>query len=67
MYLWYSTQVGDREDSNVYIRMKVKNASDVGMHAEHIKLPKTITQQQVALYTITSHLNLPYNNRSYTL
>ena len=40
-------QVGDREDSNVYIRMKVKNANDIGMHAEHIKLPKAITQQQV--------------------
>ena len=40
-------QVGDREDSNVYIRMKVKYANECGMHAEHIKLPSSITQQKV--------------------
>ncbi|CAI9722516.1 C-1-tetrahydrofolate synthase, cytoplasmic [Octopus vulgaris] len=40
-------QVGDREDSNVYIRMKVKNSADIGMKAEHIKLPKSSTQADV--------------------
>ncbi|GAB1598967.1 C-1-tetrahydrofolate synthase, cytoplasmic-like isoform X1 [Argonauta hians] len=40
-------QVGDREDSNVYIRMKVKNSNDIGMYANHIKLPRTSTQADV--------------------
>ncbi|XP_075222601.1 pug C-1-tetrahydrofolate synthase, cytoplasmic isoform X2 [Lycorma delicatula] len=37
-------QVGDRQDSNVYIRMKMKSAADIGINASHIKLPRTITQ-----------------------
>ncbi|CAK9807659.1 C-1-tetrahydrofolate synthase, cytoplasmic [Anthophora plagiata] len=37
-------QVGGREDSNVYIRMKIKAASDIGIAAEHVKLPNTITE-----------------------
>lgn len=40
-------QVGGREDSNVYIRMKMKAATEIGMRAEHIKLPKSITQLEV--------------------
>ena len=32
-------QVGDREDSNVYIRMKIKAAKECGIEATHIKLP----------------------------
>lgn len=37
-------QVGGREDSNVYIRMKIKAAADIGINAQHVHLPKTTTQ-----------------------
>ncbi|XP_043258125.1 C-1-tetrahydrofolate synthase, cytoplasmic [Colletes gigas] len=37
-------QVGGREDSNVYIRMKIKAASDIGIAVEHVKLPNTTTE-----------------------
>ncbi|KAK7072247.1 C-1-tetrahydrofolate synthase, cytoplasmic, partial [Halocaridina rubra] len=40
-------QVGGREDSNVYIRMKVKAAEEIGIKAQHIKYPRTITQAQL--------------------
>jgi hypothetical protein len=40
-------KVGDREDSNVYIRMKLKNAAEVGISAQHIKLSRTTTHQQL--------------------
>ena len=40
-------QVGDREDSNVYIRMKVKSAEEVGMFARHIKLSRSTTELEV--------------------
>lgn len=40
-------QVGGREDSNVYIRMKLKAAIEIGIHAEHIQLPKTITEGEL--------------------
>ena len=33
-------QVGNREDSNVYIRMKIKNAKDVGIYTQHVRLPR---------------------------
>ncbi|XP_076166528.1 pug C-1-tetrahydrofolate synthase, cytoplasmic isoform X2 [Ptiloglossa arizonensis] len=37
-------QVGGREDSNVYIRMKIKAANDIGIAVEHLKLPNTTTE-----------------------
>lgn len=37
-------QVGNREDSNVYIRTKMKNAAAIGINANHMKLPNNITQ-----------------------
>lgn len=40
-------QVGGREDSNVYIRMKVRAAEEIGIKAQHIKFPRTITQTQL--------------------
>lgn len=40
-------QVGGREDSNVYIRMKIKAASEIGIYSEHVKLPRNITESQV--------------------
>lgn len=35
-------QVGNREDSNVYIRMKLRGAKEIGMNAEHIKLSRCV-------------------------
>uniref|UniRef100_A0A914X3W4 C-1-tetrahydrofolate synthase, cytoplasmic n=1 Tax=Plectus sambesii TaxID=2011161 RepID=A0A914X3W4_9BILA len=40
-------QVGDRSDSNVYIRNKLKKAEEVGIRAVHIKLPPSTTQDQL--------------------
>lgn len=40
-------KVGDREDSNVYIKQKLKNADTVGIKATHVKLPQTTTQTEV--------------------
>ncbi|XP_029350110.1 C-1-tetrahydrofolate synthase, cytoplasmic-like [Echeneis naucrates] len=40
-------QVGDREDSNLYITMKLKAAAEIGIHATHMTLPKTATEQEV--------------------
>lgn len=40
-------QVGNREDSNVYIRMKLKFAEEVGVATEHFALPKSTTEEQV--------------------
>ena len=33
-------QVGDRTDSNVYIKHKLKAAEDIGINATHVKLPR---------------------------
>lgn len=41
-------QVGGREDSNVYIRMKLRFAESIGADAELIKLPRETTEAQVA-------------------
>jgi len=40
-------QVGGREDSNVYIRMKLKAAEEIGISATHHKFPRTITEAEV--------------------
>ncbi|RWS17121.1 C-1-tetrahydrofolate synthase: cytoplasmic-like protein, partial [Dinothrombium tinctorium] len=40
-------QVGNREDSNVYIRTKIKFAEEVGAQAKHFKLPKTTTEKEL--------------------
>uniref|UniRef100_A0A4W4FM59 C-1-tetrahydrofolate synthase, cytoplasmic n=1 Tax=Electrophorus electricus TaxID=8005 RepID=A0A4W4FM59_ELEEL len=40
-------QVGDREDSNLYISMKLKAAAQIGLNAKHIRLPKTATEDEV--------------------
>jgi len=40
-------QVGDRSDSNVYIKNKIARASEVGVEARLIKLEKSITQEQL--------------------
>lgn len=43
-------QVGGRDDSNVYIRQKIKSAAEVGVKASHIQYPKTITQTEVCIF-----------------
>lgn len=48
-------QVGGREDSNVYIRMKIKAASEIGIAAEHVKLPNTTTE--IELINKVNNLN----------
>ncbi|KAK7905008.1 hypothetical protein WMY93_017615 [Mugilogobius chulae] len=45
-------QVGDREDSNLYISMKMKAADEIGINATHLKLPKTATESEI-LHAIT--------------
>ncbi|XP_037581172.1 C-1-tetrahydrofolate synthase, cytoplasmic [Dermacentor silvarum] len=40
-------QVGGREDSNVYIRMKRRAAEEVGAESQHIKFPRTITEDEL--------------------
>ncbi|XP_074852460.1 C-1-tetrahydrofolate synthase, cytoplasmic isoform X2 [Carettochelys insculpta] len=40
-------QVGDRNDSNIYISMKLKAAAEIGINARHIKLPNTATEAEV--------------------
>lgn len=40
-------QVGGRDDSNVYIRMKIRAAAEIGISAQHIKLPRTTTQNEL--------------------
>lgn len=43
-------QVGGREDSNVYIRMKLKAAERIGITADHVRLPRDITEAEVHTY-----------------
>jgi len=40
-------QVGNREDSNVYIRMKLRGAAEIGMYTRLIKLESSITQNKL--------------------
>ncbi|OQR78681.1 c-1-tetrahydrofolate synthase [Tropilaelaps mercedesae] len=40
-------QVGGREDSNVYIRQKIKAATEVGVDAQHVKFPHDISETEL--------------------
>jgi len=40
-------QVGGREDSNVYIRMKLKAAEEIGINASCLKLSRNISQMEL--------------------
>ncbi|KAK4517891.1 Histone acetyltransferase [Mucor velutinosus] len=40
-------QVGAREDSSVYVRMKAKAAQEVGIEFEHVKLGQDISQSEL--------------------
>ncbi|EPQ12559.1 C-1-tetrahydrofolate synthase, cytoplasmic [Myotis brandtii] len=46
-------QVGNRDDSNLYINVKLKAAEEIGIKATHIKLSRTATEAEVLKY-ITS-------------
>ncbi|KAF7654049.1 hypothetical protein LDENG_00075360, partial [Lucifuga dentata] len=39
-------QVGDRDDSNLYISTKLKAAAQIGIEAKHWRLPNTTTQDE---------------------
>lgn len=43
----YIVQVGDNPASNAYIRGKLKDSEEVGIHAELIKLPENATEKQI--------------------
>lgn len=43
----YIVQVGDNPASNAYIRGKLKDSKEVGIHAELIKLPESTTEKQI--------------------
>ena len=40
-------QVGDRADSNTYIKVKLKAAAEIGIKTEHHHLPRSVTQHEV--------------------
>lgn len=46
-------QVGDRDDSNLYINVKLKAAQEIGIKATHIKLPRSTTESEVLKYVIS--------------
>ncbi|KXS12444.1 FTHFS-domain-containing protein [Gonapodya prolifera JEL478] len=48
-------QVGSREDSSIYVRMKVQAATEAGISATHTKLPDDITE--AALLSLIRDLN----------
>ncbi|KAA0708602.1 C-1-tetrahydrofolate synthase, cytoplasmic [Triplophysa tibetana] len=50
-------QVGDRDDSNLYISMKLKAAAEIGINASHIRLPKTATEDEVLRCIIAANEN----------
>lgn len=54
-------QVGGREDSNVYIRMKMKAAIQIGIEATHIKLPRTITEAEV-ITSLVFYVEVPFSS-----
>ena len=54
-------QVGNREDSNVYIRMKIKNSKEVGIYSQHVRLPRS--QNCRAIYIAWERKILPISDR----
>lgn len=52
-------QVGGRDDSNVYIRMKIRAAAEIGIVAQHIQLPRTATQHELLVKVSAAFRWLP--------
>lgn len=48
-------QVGGREDSNVYVRAKVKFAQDVGVKGEIFALSRSTTEKEVSTHFSRHH------------
>jgi methylenetetrahydrofolate dehydrogenase (NADP+)/methenyltetrahydrofolate cyclohydrolase len=42
-------QVGDRDDSNAYIRAKMKFAEKLGVPVKHVRLPETISTKELVV------------------
>ncbi|KAI0461390.1 hypothetical protein LJB42_001059 [Komagataella kurtzmanii] len=42
-------QVGDRPDSSVYVRMKLKSSEEVGIRGELLKFPTDINQEELVI------------------
>lgn len=40
-------QVGDRSDSNVYVNAKMKAAAEAEVNAQHLRLPKSISESEL--------------------
>lgn len=40
-------QVGDKEDSNIYIRMKIKAGAEAGVDVQHKKLSRDVSEYQL--------------------
>ena len=40
-------QVGDRNDSNVYINMKRKAGDEIGVAVDHVRIPRTVTEAEL--------------------
>uniref|UniRef100_A0AAR2JT10 C-1-tetrahydrofolate synthase, cytoplasmic n=1 Tax=Pygocentrus nattereri TaxID=42514 RepID=A0AAR2JT10_PYGNA len=38
---------GNREDSNLYISVKLKAAAEIGINATHMRLPQTATEEEI--------------------
>ena len=57
-------QVGDQADSNVYIRMKLKAAEEIGIKASHLKLSryKQFSNYFLVMFVLTGSLKfLPWS------
>ncbi|XP_004624848.1 C-1-tetrahydrofolate synthase, cytoplasmic [Octodon degus] len=46
-------QVGNRDDSNLYINVKLKAAEEIGIKATHIKLSRSATESEVLKYVVS--------------
>ncbi|XP_044024151.1 C-1-tetrahydrofolate synthase, cytoplasmic isoform X2 [Siniperca chuatsi] len=51
-------QVGDRDDSNLYISTKLKAAAEIGIDVKHVRLPNTATQDEVLQSIMSVNENL---------
>ncbi|CAK6982447.1 C-1-tetrahydrofolate synthase%2C cytoplasmic [Scomber scombrus] len=51
-------QVGDRDDSNLYISTKLKAAAEIGIDAKHVRLPSSATQDEVLQSIMSVNDNL---------
>lgn len=58
-------QVGGREDSNVYIKMKIKAAEEIGIDAKHLRMPRYIKLDSIEIeFYLSSDLACQINDRN---